>query len=326
MKLLFIVGISAGLMGFMKSQNVNIPDANFKAYLVGNSAININGDSEIQISEAEDFTGTIDCSSKDIVNLVGIEAFPNIKTLRCYNNKLTSLNVSKNTALTILHCYNNQLTDLDVSKNVSLVTLMCFTNQLANLDLSKNTVLRYLYCGGNQLTDLDVSKNIMLQTLGCEFNRLMKLDVSKNPMLQTLQCNSNQLTSLNLKNGNNAAISTMYSFNNPILGCIQVDDDTNINIDWQKDSNSNYNTDCEKLSATDIHKKELIFYPNPVKEILNFSDEVFNITITDMSGKIVKQFSDPGKSVNVTNLAKGNYIITANAKSGKVIIRKFIKQ
>ena len=32
-------------------QNVNIPDANFKAYLVGNSAINTNGDTEIQVSE-----------------------------------------------------------------------------------------------------------------------------------------------------------------------------------------------------------------------------------------------------------------------------------
>ena len=36
---------------FMKTV-VTIPDANFKAYLVGNSAINSNGDTEIQISEA----------------------------------------------------------------------------------------------------------------------------------------------------------------------------------------------------------------------------------------------------------------------------------
>ena len=33
-------------------QNVNIPDANFKAYLVANSLINTNGDTEVQISEA----------------------------------------------------------------------------------------------------------------------------------------------------------------------------------------------------------------------------------------------------------------------------------
>ena len=40
------------------AQNVNIPDANFKAVLVGNPGINTNGDGEIQVSEAAAFTGT----------------------------------------------------------------------------------------------------------------------------------------------------------------------------------------------------------------------------------------------------------------------------
>ena len=33
-------------------QNVNIPDANFKSALLANTAINTNGDVEIQVSEA----------------------------------------------------------------------------------------------------------------------------------------------------------------------------------------------------------------------------------------------------------------------------------
>ena len=33
-------------------QDVNIPDVNFKEYLVGEPLINTNGDSEIQLSEA----------------------------------------------------------------------------------------------------------------------------------------------------------------------------------------------------------------------------------------------------------------------------------
>ncbi|MDG0972550.1 MAG: hypothetical protein P8O07_00170 [Crocinitomicaceae bacterium] len=57
------------------AQNVNIPDANFKAYLVGNAQINTNGDTEIQVSEANAFGGTIDCSSQNISDLTGIEAF-----------------------------------------------------------------------------------------------------------------------------------------------------------------------------------------------------------------------------------------------------------
>ena len=51
------------------AQNVNIPDANFKAYLVGNSSINTNMDSEIQVSEAGVFTGVINCPGNNISDL-----------------------------------------------------------------------------------------------------------------------------------------------------------------------------------------------------------------------------------------------------------------
>jgi hypothetical protein len=44
----------------LRAQIVHIPDANFKAALVGNSSINTNGDDEIQVSEAEAYDGTID--------------------------------------------------------------------------------------------------------------------------------------------------------------------------------------------------------------------------------------------------------------------------
>ena len=53
MKTLLITSIAI-LTSFttIKAQNVNIPDANFKAYLVGNTSINTNLDSEIQVTEA----------------------------------------------------------------------------------------------------------------------------------------------------------------------------------------------------------------------------------------------------------------------------------
>ena len=57
------------------AQNVNIPDANFKAALVGNSAINTNMDTEIQTSEATAFTGGMNAGSLAIADLTGIEAF-----------------------------------------------------------------------------------------------------------------------------------------------------------------------------------------------------------------------------------------------------------
>ena len=59
---------------------------------------------------------------------------------------------------------------------------------------------------------------------------------------------------------------------------------------------------------------------------MNFSEEISNAKITDLSGKMVKQFITSGKSVDVSNLSKGNYIITFTTKKGEIINKKFIKE
>ena len=133
-----------------QAQNVYIPDAKFKSYLVNNTAINTNGDNEIQVSEASAFNGEIDCWNINISNLQGIEAFTALTGLTCNENQLTSLDVSKNTALTWLTCVSNQLTSLDLSKNTALTSLNCEGNQLTSLDVSQNTALTHLGCEGNQ--------------------------------------------------------------------------------------------------------------------------------------------------------------------------------
>ena len=70
-----------------------------------------------------------------------------VTELDCPFSELTSLDVSKNTALEILYCSDNKLTSLDVSKNIALTELNCYGNQLPSLDVSKNIALKELYCG-----------------------------------------------------------------------------------------------------------------------------------------------------------------------------------
>ncbi len=96
----------------------------------------------------------------------------NIKRLNCVYNNLTSLDVSKNTALTELNCYQNNLTSLNVSGCTALTDLSCSRNDLTSLDVSKNTKLTELDCGYNNLTSLDVSKNTALTFLDCSSNNL----------------------------------------------------------------------------------------------------------------------------------------------------------
>jgi hypothetical protein len=130
--LLFLaVFLSANLFG----QNVNVPDANFKAYLVSNSDINTNGDTEIQVSEASAFNGAIDCSNLFISDLTGIEAFTELTDLVCNENQLISIDVSQNIVLEGLFCGNNLFTSIDLSMNTAFYVLWCPENQLSCLNI-----------------------------------------------------------------------------------------------------------------------------------------------------------------------------------------------
>ena len=207
-------------------QIVNIPDALFKAYLVGNKAINTNGDRKIQVSEASAFKGEIDCSYMNISNLKGIEAFTALTELNCPGNELTSLDVSKNTPLTELYCDGNLLSSLDVSKNSALTQLWCYENQLTSLDVSKNSALIYFKCNANQLTSLDVSQNTALATLDCGLNKITSLDVSKNTALTSLWCAENKLISLDVSK--NTDLTDLRCYNNQ-LSSLDVSKHT---LDW----------------------------------------------------------------------------------------------
>jgi len=91
-------------------------------------------------------------------------------------------------------------------------------------------------------------------------------------------------------------------------------------------SGDSYDAGCTvNLATTDLNKKEIELYPNPVKDILHFSEEAGNISIIDLSGRLVKQVSTFGKTIDVSKLPKGIYIISATTKAGKAINRKIIK-
>ena len=115
---------------------------------------------------------------------------------------------------TELICSDNRITSLDLSKNSGLIFLDCSFNELTSLDLSKNSGLTILSCDSNELTSLDLSKNNELTGLNCSFNKLTSLDLSNNSKLTSLNCYSNKLTSLNLLH--NSELSLLYCESNKI--------------------------------------------------------------------------------------------------------------
>ena len=113
--------------------NSIVADANFRSYLKTTFA---NGKNYLMKWEAAKIT-SIDVNNKGISNLQGIEYFTGLTKLDCGSNKLTELNVSKNTALTELRCQDNQLTTLDLSKNTKLNYLRCQRNKFTKESIDK---------------------------------------------------------------------------------------------------------------------------------------------------------------------------------------------
>ena len=133
--------------------STNFPDSAFRSYISSNVDSNKDGflsDSEIKSITSLSLGKTSSTNeSAKISNLKGIEFFTALTYLDCQYNKLTAIDLSKNTALKTLICNNNQLKTLDLSKNVSLNSVDCNTNQLTTLALGNNSSLQNVNCANN---------------------------------------------------------------------------------------------------------------------------------------------------------------------------------
>ncbi|KFF15120.1 DUF7619 domain-containing protein [Flavobacterium hydatis] len=218
---------------FVNAQTITIPDANFKAKLLEADVTNkiaqnikgeyikidLNGDGEIQESEALQIAGLI-ITKSSISTLEGIKKFKNLSSLDCSENQLTELDVSDMISLQVLYLSDNQLVGLNLKGLVYLDRLSCSSNQLeklnieglynltylayssnrlTNVDISSLKKLSSLSCGGNPLVKLDLKGLTNLYSLSCESSGLTALDLNGLTRLTTLQCDNNNLTSLDLK-------------------------------------------------------------------------------------------------------------------------------
>ena len=202
------------------AQVVNIPDVNFKTALVNHvPVIDLNGDGQIQVSEAVAFTGTINVQLKNIADITGIGSFVNIQGFNCAANAIITLNLNNFSALRQLNCNGNQLTTLQLSNLPLLNTLQCEQNNFISLSISNlpalttimakaNTLmtslnldnlplLNYLDCtSGFSLTSLTFNNIPTLTQLYCDGCKIPSLTFTNPAILKRLVCSNNKLTAL----------------------------------------------------------------------------------------------------------------------------------
>lgn len=262
-KLLLLLSLTVSY--YSMAQNVNIPDAAFKATLVGNSAINTNGDSEIQVSEATAFSGSFNAVGLGIADLTGIEAFVNLAAFSASNNMITSVDLSQNTSLVEVRLVNNQLTSIDVSQLTDLIFLQLSNNPITSIDISNNPDLENLLLNNGQLTTIDATSNLALRQLGITDNQLTSInvtgltmltevlvarnqitsiDLSTNTQLNFVRVDANSLTNFNMANGNNANITTFFADLNPNLSCINIDAGFTPPGTWFVDATASFSSNC----------------------------------------------------------------------------------
>ncbi len=182
----------------------NFPDANFRNYLLG-----LYPKCYITQTDVNNCT-TENVSGKSISNLQGIKYFTALKQLICFNNPMTSLDVSGMTSLTYLDCAptdsytGTKLTSLDVSGCTNLETLLCYNTNIYSLSVDDCTNLKTLNCHNcpnltgsltvinkSNLASLNCLNCTALTRLYCYKNALISLDVTGCTALKSLKCYEN---------------------------------------------------------------------------------------------------------------------------------------
>lgn len=184
---------------------INIPDPEFKAWMLWN--FDINGDGELSGKEALEIT-IIQLNTDAVQSLQGIEHCPNLEYLSIRGGstegdlpglgRLSSLDVSHNPKLWHLNIENNAINSIDLTHNPELLYIGIYKGGLNSIDLSQNKKATLIGLGYNQLTSIDLSGCISVEEVHVDHNNLNSCELGKLDKLSSLDCCSNSLSSLDI--------------------------------------------------------------------------------------------------------------------------------
>ncbi|MFC3754646.1 T9SS type A sorting domain-containing protein [Chryseobacterium tructae] len=88
--------------------------------------------------------------------------------------------------------------------------------------------------------------------------------------------------------------------------------------------------DDSTLSTHEVadNKKKITVFPNPFSDVLIISDinDVKSISVTDISGKLIKTIEKPSSSLDMRDLEDGLYFVTLKMKDESIKTIKTIKK
>ncbi len=149
------------------------------------------------------------CAGVGITNIIGLEQFPNIRSLILNTNRLSNVDLSPFPNLQYLDLSANNFSQIDLSNNPELIEVFLDKNNLDSLDVSNNPNLEALVLSENNLSSLDLSLLPNLEALVLDQNAFVgdmtlgPLDLSANTKLINLNLFRNDITQIDLSNNVN---------------------------------------------------------------------------------------------------------------------------
>ncbi|MET0355887.1 MAG: leucine-rich repeat domain-containing protein, partial [Cellvibrio sp.] len=139
--------VFVGLWGFFIYNSVNalefsVSDANFKQCLT-------------QLAQKNNWASLdnvtkIECHSKNITLLDGLEKFPQLESLSLHNNQISKVSIKNFPKLRHINLAKNSLTSIEFTNLPALEELYIFNNKLVALELTKLPKLKLLKANENQ--------------------------------------------------------------------------------------------------------------------------------------------------------------------------------
>jgi len=244
---------------------LHIPDAGFESVLV-NQGIDSDGvvNQQMLKKDARDvrFLDLTYSGSGTISDLTGIEGFTELEILSAIMHEIERIDLSSNTLLDTAYLMGNKITSIDLSNNSNLTMLDLTSNylhsitgvsgatRLKDLRLSDNLLedfsidnpsvenllishnllktfdatgavgLKYVLLRLNRITSLDFSSNTLLENVFVDNNKLDNINIEQNSNIRKLLIHNNTLSELDVSNFQELVKLTVH--NNSDLTCIKI--------------------------------------------------------------------------------------------------------
>ncbi|QEY11518.1 hypothetical protein D0B88_04085 [Cellvibrio sp. KY-YJ-3] len=135
----------------------------------------------------------IECHSKKITSLAGIEHFTQLQKLSLYNNQLTDATLEKLPLLRHINLAKNKITQVTLGELPALEELYIFGNKMTALDLNALPTLKLLKINDNKLLQFTYRDLPALEKIYMFNNAVEHVDIYHLPALKYMDARQNPM-------------------------------------------------------------------------------------------------------------------------------------